>query len=144
MMPTQRMSKAAISMLAFGIYLATGGLLLVFTPAFVCRILTLDAPQGVWVRITGMFFCILAYYSVCAASQDATAFIRLSVYARPTTLLFLGAFVAAKLVQPVILIFGVIDVAASLWTALALRADASMAVSRTRESPCKENADHEM
>ena len=127
------MSKAAISILVFGIYLAIGGFLLVGAPAFVCQMLTLDAPQGVWVRMTGMFFCILAFYCVCAASQEATAFIRWSVYTRPTTLLFLGAFVAAKLVQPVILIFGVIDVAASLWTAFALRADASTAASRTRE-----------
>lgn len=131
-------------MLVFGIYLATGGLLLVWIPAFVCQMLTLDAPQGVWVRITGMLFCILAYYCVCAASQEATAFIRWSVYSRPTTLLFLGAFAAAKLVQPVILIFGVIDVAASLWTALALRADASSAVSRSRKSAGKEHTGHEV
>ena len=118
------MSNAAMSILVFGIYLATGGVLLVCAPACVCRMLALDAPQGVWVRITGMFFCIVAYYCVRAAWQEGTAFIRWSVHTRPTTLLFLGAFVAMKLVQPVILVFGVIDVAASLWTALALRADA--------------------
>lgn len=130
----QRMSNAAKSMAAFGIYLAIGGVLLVFTPAFVCQMLSLDPPRGVWIRISGMFFCILSFYCLAAASREETAFIRLSVYARPTTLLFLGAFVIAQLVQPVILIFGVIDVAASLWTAHALRADASAAVSRARRS----------
>jgi hypothetical protein len=128
------MSKAAVSMLAFGIYLAIGGFLLVLFPEFVCQLFALDQPQGVWVRLTGMFFCILAFYSIVAARREMTAFIRLTVYARPATLVFLGGFVVAGLTQPVMLIFGAVDVAASFWTALALQADARAARSGVRES----------
>ncbi len=127
------MSRAAVSLLAFGLYLAGGGLLLMVAPALVCRVLTLDAPQGVWVRITGMFFAILAYYCICAAREEQTAFMRWSVRTRPTTLVFLAACVATQVVQPIILLFGVIDVAAAVWTALALRADARSGVASLPE-----------
>ena len=119
------MSKAAVSIFAFGLYLATGGVLLVVAPGFVCRLLVLDEPQGLWVRITGGLLGILAYYCICAAREEATAFIRWSVRTRPTTLFFLAACVATNIATPPILILGVIDVAATIWTALALRIDAT-------------------
>lgn len=125
------MSKAAVSMLVFGSYLATGGFLLVVAPDFVCRLLALDEPPGLWVRMTGGLFGILAYYCVRAAREEETAFMRWSMCTRPTTIFFLVVCVAAKLAQPLILVLGMIDVAATIWTALALRADASSAASRT-------------
>ena len=116
------MSKAAISIFVFGVYLATGSVFLMLAPNLACQILALDQPEGVWVRITGMFFAILAYYCVSAAREEETAFMRWSVRTRPTTLAFLAVCVAAQIVKPIILIFGVVDVAAAIWTAHALRA----------------------
>ena len=127
------MSKAAISIFVFGVYLAIGGVFLTLAPNFACRVLTLDQPEGVWVRITGMFFGLFAYYCVRAAREEETAFMRWSVCARPTTLVFLATCVAAQLVKPIILLFGIVDVTAAIWTALALRADAR-AADQTRAS----------
>jgi hypothetical protein len=133
-MPTreveQSMSKAAVSILAFGIYLATGGFLLAVAPGLVCRLLALAEPPGLWMRIAGGLCGILAYYCIRAAREEEMAFIRWSVKTRPTTLVFLAVCVAANVAPPTILILGVIDVAATIWTALALRADASTAASQ--------------
>ena len=121
------MSKAAISIFVFGMYLATGSVFLMMAPDFACQVLSLDQPEGVWVRITGMFFAILAYYCICAAREEETAFMRWSVRTRPTTLVFLAVCVVTQLVTPIILIFGAVDVAAAIWTAQALRADSRAA-----------------
>lgn len=117
------MSRAAVSILAFGIYLFGGGLVLLLVPGALCDALGLEAPGEPWARISGMFFWILAYYCVRAALDEERSFMRWSLRTRPTTFVFLSAFVAFGLVRPVLLAFGVVDLAATLWTALALRKD---------------------
>jgi hypothetical protein len=116
------MSAAARSILAFGVYLAAGGLLLLFAPGLVRRLLGMRAAgETVWVRLCGMFFLDLAYYCIKAAQNEHLMFIRWSVFTRPFTLVFLAVFVGFGMVRPIILVLGFIDVLASLWTALALR-----------------------
>jgi hypothetical protein len=109
-------SGAAISTLAFGAYLCSGGLLLLLAPNQVCRLLSMAPPQGAWIRIVGMLFLILAFYCWRAAREENIPFIRWTVYTRPTTILFLLWFVARGWIEPVVLIFGVVDVAATIWT----------------------------
>lgn len=118
------MSHSAISVLGFGFYLAAGGLLLLLAPQEVCGILQLHPPgNSIWVRLSGMFFLDLAFYCIKAAVNEQESFIRWSILTRPWTLVFLGAFVAAGIESPRILIFGVVDLLATLWTVFALRAD---------------------
>lgn len=117
------MSRAALSILAFGIYLASTGLLLIAIPRTLCRILSIVAPEGAWLRIIGMLLLILGFYCWRAAAEENTSFMRWSLFTRPTTMLFLAWFVAAGWIEAVILVFGVVDVAATAWTFSALRAD---------------------
>jgi hypothetical protein len=128
MSPSKTMSRAAFSVFCFGIYLAGGGVLLLLAPGRISELLGLGAsegPQGVWVRFTGMFFLILAYYCLRAAREEERRFMEWSVRTRPTTLLFLTAFAAFDLVRPPMLLFGIIDLGASVWTAVALKRDAA-------------------
>lgn len=123
------MSPAARTMFAFGLYLAAGGLLLLFVPAEVGRLLSLkSAGDTVWVRLCGMFFLDLAFYCIQAAQNENLMFIRWSTYTRPWTLVFLAGFAALGLVKPIMLTFGFIDVLATLWTVHELR--------RARPGPC--------
>lgn len=117
------MSRAAVSVLCFGIYLLLGGTVLILWPEAFCRATGLAPPGEPWARLTGMFFWILAYYCLRAAFEEERRFMIWSLRTRPTTILFLAAFVAAGVARPVLLVFGAVDVAATLWTALALRKD---------------------
>jgi hypothetical protein len=116
------MSKAALSVFVFGLYLATGGVLLLFTPEALYSLTCLRPPGGTfWVRLSGMFFLYLAFYCLMAAWNERKEFFRWSVVTRPCTLLVLAACVFTGMEHPFILLFGVLDVLAALWTALALR-----------------------
>jgi hypothetical protein len=114
-------SRAAVSILAFGAYLASGGILLVLFPTQICRILSISPPEGAWIRMTGMFFLILAFYCWRAAKEEERSFMRWSLYTRPTTILFLAWFVASGWIEPIVLVFGVVDLLATAWTLAALR-----------------------
>jgi hypothetical protein len=115
------MSRPALSIFGFGVYLAAGGLLLLFVPGEMCRFLHLRPPSDtMWVRLSGMFFLDLAFYCIQAARADQRWFMRWSIKTRPLTIVFLLAFVASGLENPSILIFGVIDLLATGWTMLAL------------------------
>jgi hypothetical protein len=113
-------SRAAVSILVFGAYLCGGGLLLVLAPNQVCELLAMARPDGPWIRITGMLFLILAFYCWRAAREENLAFIRWSIYTRPTTILFLLWFVSRGWIEPVVLVFGALDAAASVWTLVAI------------------------
>jgi len=113
-------SRAAVSILAFGAYLCGGGLLLLVAPNQVCALLSMAPPQGAWIRITGMLLLILAFYCWRAAREENLAFIRWSLYTRPTTTVFLLWFVIRGWIEPVVLIVGALDAAASVWTLVAI------------------------
>ena len=115
------MSPAARSVFAFGLYLATGGIFLVLAPDWTCNVAGLRPPgETLWVRLGGMLFLDVAYYCIRAARSEEIRFIRWSVLPRLVTLPFLGVVVAAGLENPSILVFGVVDTLAALWTILAL------------------------
>ena len=128
------MSAAAVSLLAFGAYLFGGGLLLLFVPAAVCRMLGMAVAEGPWIRVTGMLFLILSVYCWRAAREENTRFMVWSLYTRPTTIVFLAWFVAARWVEPIILVFGAIHVAATAWTLIALRRDSAATGRAARSS----------
>lgn len=127
------MSNGAISILAFGVYLCSGGLLLLFAPDQVCRLLSMAPPQGAWIRIVGMLILILAFYCWRAAREEDMAFMRWTVYTRPTTILFLSWFVARGWIEPVVLVFGAVDLAATVWTLVTISGRRFSGTGQSRE-----------
>ena len=118
------MSKAARSLWAFGVYLVALGLFLLIAPNTLIGWFGLPETGDVWIRVVGMLIVLLAYYDIQAARTEAMAFFRWSVVARATVILFFAGFVVAGLVRPILLLFGGVDLAAAMWTALALRVEA--------------------
>ena len=118
------MSKAARSLWIFGVYLVALGLFLLIAPNTLIGWFGLAEAGDVWIRVVGMLIVLLAYYDIQAARTEATAFFRWSVVARATVILFFAGFVVAGLVKPILLLFGGVDLAAAMWTALALRVEA--------------------
>lgn len=119
----RRMSKVARSLLAFGIYLVALGLFLLIAPNTLITLFGLPETHDVWIRVVGMLLVFLAYYDIQAARHELANFFRWSVIARATVIVFFAVFVLLKWVEPILLLFGAVDLGGALWTHLALRQD---------------------
>jgi hypothetical protein len=119
------MSRSALSVFVFAVYLYLLGFVLVVTPDTLLRIFKFPEADGLWIRIVGMLVIILGFYYSHAARADFRPFLVWTVLGRTAVLLFFIAFVIAGLAPPALILFGVIDFAAAMWTLFAIRSDAS-------------------
>lgn len=115
------MRSASLSIKVFGVYAMITGLGLFLAPALVLSPLGFAAPTEIWVRVLGAMAVALGYYYWACGAAGAEAFFRASVpgrFAFATLCTLLVLFFSAP---PQLLLFGAIDAAGALWTALALR-----------------------
>jgi hypothetical protein len=82
------MSKAAKTIVAFGIYMALTGLFLVVAPNTLLALVHLPPSHDGWIRLLGMFMIIVAFYYLRTAGSEVPAFFRATVYGRT----FMGFF----------------------------------------------------
>jgi len=61
------MSRAAKSLLVFGVYLTGLGMLLLIFPNVLLRIFGVPATNEIWIRVNGMFVICFAYYYIQTA-----------------------------------------------------------------------------
>jgi hypothetical protein len=115
------MSRAARSLFIFAIYVAVVGAWLILSPNSFLRFFGFPPTDQVWIRIVGMCFGALAFYYSLSSVMNLRPFIQLTVYARALTLPFFIGLVALRLTQPVLILFGLIDLAGAVWTEIALR-----------------------
>ncbi|HEY8133148.1 MAG TPA: hypothetical protein VII12_14805 [Thermoanaerobaculia bacterium] len=115
------MSRAAVSIFVFGCYILLNAVTLIAAPDLLLGTLRLPPTHEPWLRVFGAVIFVLALYYIQAARQEVTPFFRWTTWGRP--LLFLGLVIlaAVRLVPPIVIVFGVIDVAGAAWTAIALR-----------------------
>jgi len=119
------MSSAAKSLFVFGIYLFGLGLTLLLVPNLILQFFGAPATSEVWIRVNGMFVLCLSFYYVQAARNQLTIFIRWTVWARIAVIFYFAAFVLLVSAPKALLLFGLIDLLAALWTWLALKKDAA-------------------
>ncbi|KGF81978.1 hypothetical protein IA69_08540 [Massilia sp. JS1662] len=116
------MSKATFSARVFAVYVFVVSTVLVVAPNVLLSVFGIAPTAEVWIRVAGVLaFNIGVYAWVCASSR---LFLEASVYTRA---LVCGAFVVFALlglVSPMIVLFGLVDLAGGIWTWLALKADA--------------------
>ena len=115
------MTPAAKSIFVFGLYLIGLGGILLLLPQLAFLVFGLTGTSEVWIRVNGMLVLFLAFYCIQAARYELTLFIQWTVYPRALTILFFSAFVLFGLARPVLILFGVVDLLAAIWTGLALR-----------------------
>ncbi len=119
------MKSAAFSVFVFSIYLYVLGLVLVSAPNLLLSLFRIPETDEVWIRVVGMLVVILGYYYSTAARHGLTPFLRATVAGRFAVLLFFIAFVVLGFAPPVLILFGLIDAATAVWTAVALSAETS-------------------
>lgn len=117
------MSRTATSVFVFSIYLYLLGLVLVVTPATLLQVFRFPESDNLWIRVVGMLVIILGFYYSHAARAELRPFFVWTVIGRTSVLLFFIAFVIAGFAPATLILFGIIDFAAAMWTLLAMRAD---------------------
>ena len=115
------MSKAAFTIKVFAVYLVVLAVSLILVPNLLLAVFGLPATNEVWIRVLGVVVLILGGYYWLAAKNEAAWFFQFSVYGRSFVLAVFIAFVIAKLVSPVLILFGAVDLLGALWTFAALR-----------------------
>jgi hypothetical protein len=110
-------------MFVFGLYLTVLGLALVLAPNMLLPLFGFPKTNEVWIRVVGMLLFFLSFYYIMSARSELKDFFQWTVYARSMVIVFLALFVSMNWVKPILLLFGVIDLAAAIWTEVALRAD---------------------
>ncbi len=117
------MSKAARSLFIFGIYLIFLSLGFLLLPNYVLKVFGFPETSEPWIRIMAMLLLFLAYYYIQAARKELRTFFQLTVYARAAVIVFFIAIVVLGLAKPILILFGVVDLAAAIWTGVALRSE---------------------
>jgi hypothetical protein len=117
------MSKSAFSLRVFSIYMLALGLVLVFSPNVLLSFFDVTETHEVWIRVVGMLVLIIGYFDFMASRNEMLAFFRWTVPARLSVPVFFVVFVALGFAPPILILFGVIDAAAAIWTAACLRND---------------------
>ena len=115
------MNAAAKSVLIFGLYLILVGLGLIFAPNAALHPLGFPATTDVWPRVVGVLALCLAYYYISAARAGLTNFFRWTVQVRSGVFVVFTALVLLHLAPAPLVLLGTVDLAAALWTALALQ-----------------------
>ncbi len=115
------MSKSAVSVFVFGLYLLLLGIFLIVAPNFLLGLFSIPSTSEVWIRVVGVLVLILSFYDIQSARKEMTEYIKLTVYARCSVIVFFTAFVLLGWVKPPLILFGAIDLLGAIWTGLALR-----------------------
>lgn len=116
------MTRAARTVFYFGWYLVVLGASILITPNTVLALFGVPATTEVWIRVLGVATVVVGYFYIQAGRFDLQPFFRLTLRSRPFAFLAFTALVALRLAPAPLLLFGVIELAGSLWTARALRA----------------------
>jgi len=116
------MKNPVLSMIVFGAYLLGTGLGFVLIPNLLLPLFGLPTTTEVWVRIVGLLSAILGMYFLYLARPDQRRFMQASVYARLIFFTGVTAFALLNFGSPLLIAFGLIDLAGAAWTWLALRA----------------------
>jgi hypothetical protein len=116
------MGKPARSIMVFGIYLTLTGLSLAIIPNIILPLLGLETTTEIWIRVVGLLTLILGGYFLNSVRNNDSIFYRATIYARLVFFTGIAVFVLLGLASPLLVLFGLIDLAGAAWTWMSLRA----------------------
>ena len=117
------MSRARFSIFIYSIYLAAGGLTMAIIPNVILSLVGHPTTSEPWVRLFGALAFVLAAKGFNYSRLEIESMFQFDVYTRSFFASFLLVLVLIGYARPILLVWTVIDYGASLWTALAIRAD---------------------
>lgn len=115
------MTRAARSVYVFGIYLIVLGGILIGSPNTLLAVFRLPATTEPWIRVLGVTVLALGMLNVASARTEQTAFFRATVWVRIFVFASFVGLTLAQMAPPVLVLFGLVDLAGAVWTFAALR-----------------------
>lgn len=120
------MKKSALSVFVWGIYAVLSGITFLVVPNLPLTMMGLGETQEVYARLLGASIIMIGYYYLRAARhENMTPLYAWSVHARLGLIGAVIVLVIMGLAKPAMLGMVVIELAGTLWTAFALRAEGS-------------------
>lgn len=116
------MSKAATSVVAFGIYALIAGSGFLLVPNVILSLVGEPTTGEPWIRVLGAVAVALGYYYVAAGRAELVPFFRASIVGRAFFALATLALVITGFGPTILIVFGGVDLLGAAWTKLALRA----------------------
>jgi hypothetical protein len=110
------MTASARSVCYFGFYLYGVGITLIFIPNVLLRSMGMPETNEVWIRIVGVLAGIIGFYYHRNGVANNRPFFALTVPARVAVLVSFVLFALLKLVSPMLIVFGVVDLLGAIWT----------------------------
>jgi hypothetical protein len=117
------MSKTAVSITVYGIYLGSAGVGFMFIPDVLLQVLSLPPTNEVWIRLFGVLAVVLAAKAYYPVRMNVVALMQFDVYTRTFAGIFITVLVVMGLAPRIMLILAIIDILASVWTQVAIFAD---------------------
>ena len=110
------MSKTAISITAYCIYLGTAGVGMALIPNVLLGLVGHPLTDQVWPRLFGSLSIILSVKGIHGARTEDVSGMQLDVITRTCFSIFLTILWLIGKAEPILMIFAVIDFAGSVWT----------------------------
>ncbi len=110
------MSKTAISIMVYSIYLGTAGICMALIPNVLLHLLGHPTTNEVWVRLFGILAAVLGVKGIHGARNELLSTMQVDVVTRTVFSVFLTVLVVMGIARPILLLFAVIDFVAAIWT----------------------------
>jgi hypothetical protein len=115
------MSRAAISVTVWGIYMLAMGTTFLLIPNLALPLFGFPPSDEVWIRIVAMFAMVLGYFYIQTARQEMRPFFYWKVHGHFFGVVCMALFVILQWGPPNLLLFAAADLLAAIWTGWALR-----------------------
>jgi hypothetical protein len=122
------MSRARVSIIVYGAYLASAGVVLALIPNVLMALVGLPEDHGFWVRMAGVLAFVLAVKGIHNSTAENAAFFRFDNFTRAFAGTFMVVLVLLGIAPKIILVLAALDYGGALWTELAIRADNRSAI----------------
>ena len=119
------MTKSGSTLFYFGIYVALTGFLILFVPDTLTSMMHLPAITNGWSGVIGLLALVIGAYDIFSGRNDIQPFIKASVYIRIGFTIGTILLVVFQQMPPALILLGGVDTLGALWTAMALKSEAS-------------------
>jgi hypothetical protein len=117
------MSKARLSIIVYGVYLASAGLVLALIPDVLMNLVGITGDRCFWARIAGCLAFVLGIKGIYTSSAENVSFFRFDNFTRTFAATFMVILVLTGIAPKIILALAAADYCGALSTEIAIRAD---------------------